>query len=69
LHLANQATAGTALEFKNYFPKLPETTRYISIYGVPLWGMGGEQIITISDDRRPEDKVPTMKKAQLIQEE
>ena len=35
---------GTVLDFKIFFPKLPETTKDISIYGVPNWQLRGERV-------------------------
>lgn len=35
---------GTVLDFKIFFPPLPETTKDISIYGVPNWQLRGERV-------------------------
>ncbi len=35
---------GTVLDFKIFFPLLPETTTDISIYGVPNWRLRGERV-------------------------
>ena len=35
---------GTVLDFQIFFPKLPETTKEISIYGVPNWCLQGQNI-------------------------
>ena len=38
---AIKAKEGSILDFKIYFPKLPETTKEIAIYGVPNWYLRG----------------------------
>jgi len=69
-HIGVEAPVGTPLDFKIYFPKLPKTTRNISIFGVPIWSLQGEENIKIRNDEDIlEDDVPLMKKARLIQEE
>ena len=35
---------GTVLDFKIFFPKLPETTKDIAIYGVPNWQLRGRKV-------------------------
>ena len=35
---------GTVLDFQIFFPKLPETTKEICIYGVPNWYMQGQDV-------------------------
>lgn len=70
-HFSVKAPAGTPLDFKIYFPKLPETTRDINIYGVPLWEMRGKQVritqpqtgIIKEKDDVPQIKTPTLVKA------
>lgn len=39
-----KAKEGTILDFQIFFPKLPETTRNIAIYGVPNWYMWGMDV-------------------------
>ena len=34
---------GDVLDFKIFFPKLPETTKWIAIYGVPNWQLRGAE--------------------------
>jgi len=34
---------GSVLDFKIFFPKLPETTKWIAIYGVPNWQLRGAE--------------------------
>ena len=36
---------GDVVDFKIYFPKLPATTKKVSIYGVPNWQMRGREVI------------------------
>ena len=40
---------GTVLDFQIFFPKLPETTKKISIYGVPNWSLLGQEDIYLDD--------------------
>ena len=35
---------GSILDFKIFFPKLPETTKRIAIYGVPNWQLRGTEV-------------------------
>ena len=35
---------GSVVDFKIFFPELPETTKRIAIYGVPNWGLRGKQV-------------------------
>lgn len=35
---------GSVLDFKIFFPKLPETTEKIAIYGVPNWRLRGREV-------------------------
>lgn len=39
-----KAKEGTVLDFQIFFPKLPETTQEICIYGVPNWYMRGMDV-------------------------
>ena len=43
---------GTVLDFKIFFPKLPETTTDIAIYGVPNWQLRG---FNVKLNRQPAD--------------
>lgn len=36
---------GTVADFKIFFPKLPETTKKVAIYGVPNWQLRGREVI------------------------
>ena len=40
-HIGVKAKKGDVLDFKIYFPKLAETTRFVSIYTVPIWSLRG----------------------------
>ena len=40
-HIGVKAKKGDVLDFKIYFPKLPETTKFVSIYTVPIWSLRG----------------------------
>ena len=40
---------GTVLDFQIFFPKLPETTKKICIYGVPNWSLLGQEDIYLDD--------------------
>lgn len=70
-HIGIKSTAGTPLDFKIYFPKLPETAKEISIFGVPEWGLLGAPIIhpMWAGSKSTNDNIPPIKKARLIQEE
>ena len=70
-HIGVKAPKGTPLDFKIYFPKLPETTKEISIFGVPEWGMLGEPVIHLmqSASNNSYDNVPPIKKARLTEAE
>ena len=43
-----KAKEGTILDLQIFFPKLPETTKQIAIYGVPNWYMRGMDVDLIS---------------------
>ena len=45
---------GTVLDFKIFFPKLPETTTDIAIYGVPNWQLRG---MNVKLNRQPSGQV------------
>ncbi|MBR6178814.1 MAG: hypothetical protein IKQ70_13190 [Bacteroidales bacterium] len=70
-HIGIKAPIGTPLDFKIYFPKLPETTKEISIFGVPEWELYGEPSITLTrySANHTSDNLPPIKKARLIQDE
>lgn len=70
-HIGVKAPKGTPLDFKIYFPKLPETTKKVSIFGVPEWGLLGEPTISIMRYHifPKYDTIPQFKKARLIQAE
>ena len=36
---------GAVADFKIFFPKLPETTKKVAIYGVPNWSLRGREVI------------------------
>ncbi len=36
---------GAVADFKIFFPKLPETTKRVAIYGVPNWSLRGREVI------------------------
>lgn len=67
---------GTVLDFKIFFPKLPETTTDIAIYGVPNWQLRG---LNVKLNRQPSglvfhgvanyyDKVPEFHHPTLVTE-
>lgn len=65
---------GDVVDFQIFFPKLPETTKNVAIYGVPTWNMRGSQFQL--DNRRiigemsnRYDDAPQIKRARLIKEE
>lgn len=39
-----KAKEGAMLDFRIFFPKLPETTQAVTIYGVPNWWLRGEDV-------------------------
>lgn len=43
-HFTVKAPAGTPLDFKIYFPKLPSTIKEIAIFGVPMWYLRGTKV-------------------------
>ncbi|MDO4171545.1 MAG: hypothetical protein Q4D28_02410 [Prevotellaceae bacterium] len=43
-HFGVRAKTGSILDLRIHFPKLPDTTRRIAIYGVPVWNMRGQQV-------------------------
>ena len=70
-----KAKEGAVLDFQVFFPKLPETTKEISIYGVPNWFMRGTDV-TLYEARQKffgttlgYDEVPQFHKAHLVSEE
>ena len=64
---------GTVLDFQIFFPKLPESTREIAIYGVPNWHMRG---LEVSINRTfdavgnfvPYDSIPQFHQPHLVAE-
>lgn len=66
-----KAKEGSVLDFKIIFPKLPETTREIAIYGVPNWFLRG---MDVTLNRLPVynltinyyDTIPQFHKPQLV---
>lgn len=64
------APVDSTIDFRIYFPKLPETTKEICIYGVPNWGERGGYIFHIARennvkrayDKKPEFHSPTLVK-------
>ena len=40
-------TKGTCIDLQVYFPRLPESTKKISIYGVQNWGLSGSMDIRL----------------------
>ena len=71
-HFSVKAPVGTPLDFKIYFPKLPETTKVVSIYGVPLWRLRGQEIVLNSAYNsgvmKQYDDVPQIKSPSLVRE-
>ena len=72
-HFTVKAPVGTPLDFRIYFPKLPSTTKEVSIYGVPLWSLRGGSRISIYApsqqgmemyDAPPQFKTPNLVKAE-----
>ena len=70
-HIGVKAKKDDILDFKIYFPKLAENTKTVSIYGVPMWYMRGEQLIKLTPkktklyngyDDEPQIKSPTFVK-------
>ena len=62
------------IDFQIFFPKLPETTKSVAIFGVPTWYMRGSQIQL--DNRQPTkdlsityDTVPYFKEPRLVRAE
>ena len=51
-HIGVKAKAGDVLDFKIYFPKLPETTRFVSIYTVPIWQLRGGVQYTLTQEHK-----------------
>ena len=39
-----KAKKGSVVDFKIFFPKLPETTKKVAIYGVPNWYLRGTEV-------------------------
>ena len=70
-HFSVKAPVGTPLDFKIYFPKLPKTTKVVSIYGVPLWRLRGGQEIVLnaannSGIMKQYDEAPQIKSPSLV---
>lgn len=62
-HIGVKAKKGDVLDFKIYFPKLSETTQFVSIYTVPLWSQYGgvEYLLTRENKAQKEyDDVPNI---------
>ncbi len=71
-HFTVKAPAGTPLDFKIYFPKLPSTTKEIAIYGVPMWYLRGTRVKIFSPHGAPgtfqpdHDNAPNIKPPTLV---
>lgn len=50
-HFGVKAKKGTVLDLRVYFPALPPTVREIAIYGVPNWGLRGDEQIGIRTEK------------------
>lgn len=63
---------GEVLDFKIFFPKLPETTKEIAIYGVPNWFLRGKEVsINRQSDKcqfQEYDTIPKFHKPRLVAE-
>jgi hypothetical protein len=73
-HFSVRASEGTLLDFQIYFPKLPESTQRISIYGVPNWYLRGNEVIILNrskEGRLPQDydPVPKLRVPHLVKAE
>ncbi len=63
------AQKDSTIDFRIYFPKLPETTKEICIYGVPNWGMRGGykmHIVRENNVKKTYDKKPNMHHPTLV---
>ena len=63
------APKDSTIDFRIYFPKLPETTETISLYGVPNWNMRGGYTIHIAREnnvKKAYDKKPKFHKPTLV---
>ena len=71
-HFGVKAPTGSALDFKIYFPRLPETVKQVSIYGVPVWNMRGT-IVALNSTRNDRkilgeyDSIPQFRIPNLVQ--
>ncbi len=62
------APVDSVVDFRIYFPRLPESVETVCIYGVPNWGNRGGQIIVLEREResanvydeKPKIKLPTL---------
>ena len=66
-----KAKEDSVLDFKIIFPKLPETTREIAIYGVPNWFLRGMDVTlnrlpVVYGTFIPYDTIPQFHKPQLV---
>ena len=50
-HFGVKAKKGNVLDLRVYFPVLPPTVRDIAIYGVPNWGLRGDEKISIRTEK------------------
>lgn len=63
-HFGMRAKKGDYIDLKVYFPRLPESTKKITIYGVQNWGFSGYSTYTINRneikgyDRKPSFHIP-----------
>ena len=72
-----KAKEGTILDFQIFFPKLPETTKQIAIYGVPNWYMRGMDVNLVNQSGHfwldykgleSYDSIPQFHKPHLVSE-
>lgn len=59
-HFTVNAKKGDFVDFCIYFPKLPETTSRITIFGVPNWNLRGNTTITMLNRRNMDNGNPDM---------
>ena len=71
-HFGVRSTKGTCIDFQIFFPRLPETTNRISIYGVQNWRLSGYSEILIwrnSKTKNSYDEVPNFRTPKIVKPE
>ena len=68
-HFGIRSTKGTCIDLQVYFPRLPESTKKISIYGVQNWGLSGSMDIRLKRKESTYDVAPNFRTPRIVKPE